>query len=146
MEENEKETYFEGLSVLDSIKKHNGYKEKMSDIDHELRKMIRKEIMERVRFFYGEANTDNEMYVYLPLAVILKDQENLDKERYFRVIEVKDDIFIILKEWIWNEEHEESDEHPYRVFELEELKTLYRSLERMGFFDDKYKDNFEDEL
>ena len=93
-----------------------------------------------------DEDEDKERYVFLPLAVIIRDQENTDKERYFRILVVKEDVFIILKEWIWNEKSGEFDIHPHRVYELEEYKTLYRSLHRMGFFDDKYKDNFEDAL
>ena len=144
MEENKK-NYFESMSVMESIKKYDDFKAEISDMEDELYDMARISIVDRMRHLLGKEDEDGEMFVILPFALRMLDKNNEDRTRFYECVSVKRSHNIELVEWLWNEEKGDDDEYRHTIYKTEEMVSLYRYLHRMGFFDDKYENDFKND-
>lgn len=151
MKENKRtlvENPYEGLSVLESIDKYYDSRDFfLRFYESVLLDKIRCGIINRILYFFGDDCNYNECLVHLPFAIMMWNDDGDEKydgnrTRFYSTL-TTDKTSVILGEFYWDDEKENdvSYEHKLGLYS-DELITLYRELDRMGFFDPKYEKEF----
>lgn len=140
MKEDEK-TIFDGMSMTDAIGKYKDYQSRFNDIKNEIYEKAKKAIVDRVHYFCTEP-FDGEYSAYFPFALTMNDEDNEDRTRRYECVYIDKIGRVQMVEWTWNEEKMMDDEYTHGIYKNDEMVDLYKKLDRMGFFDEKYENDF----
>lgn len=142
------ENPYEGLSVMESIKKYNSIDNFfISNYHAKLLDKIRSEIINRIFFFFDKDADLSVWLVHLPFAIMMWNNDgdvdcDGNRTRFYSTMGT-DGTSIILHEFQWDDEEctDVSYSHKLSLYDDENI-ILYQELYRMGFFDKKYEEEF----